>query len=127
MVAEERTSPHSVLSSEVVKALTSEIISDRPVPHPTAATHLAGTPIKKPALSVQTSHTKRLSEESIKSTPSTHTSGSGSSSSRKKADSPLVSSRGGAPTEAPGGGSELDSFLKRKKESSSGAKKSTIR
>jgi hypothetical protein len=138
-LSEERSSPHSVLSSEVVKALTSEIISDRPMPSspsphltpPTKQPPLVreASGLKKPSLSVATS-TKRFSEESIKTTPTGSSSGGGvnSTSLRKKTDSPLVSSRSAAiPTEA-AGGSELDSFLKRKKESSTGGKvKPTIR
>lgn len=112
-------SPH-VLSSEVVKALTSEIISDRPMAvSPSPSSHSATThPIKpsrdlssgakKPVAVVPSAtHSKRLSDETTKTL-------------RKKTDpSSLVSSRGGHPTEIEGG-SELDSFLRRKKESSSG-------
>jgi hypothetical protein len=121
-----------VLSSEVVKALTSEIISDRPMTaSPSPSSHSANPahlPIKpsrdlssgaKKPLGVAPSatHTKRLNDETTRAP-------------RKKTDpSSLVSSRGRGsnPTEIEGG-SELDSFLRRKKEGSSGGVgKKTVR
>jgi hypothetical protein len=112
-----------VLSSEVVKALTSEIISDRPMsaaPSPMSHSATATSTLIKPSREVSSgtkkpiasaasaTQSKRLSDEATTKAP------------RKKTDpSSLVSSRGSNQTEIEGG-SELDSFLRRKKESSSG-------
>lgn len=129
--------PPPILSLDVVKALTSEIISDRPhsstsspSPYsPSAAAAAAGAPNslklsrdssgsqhKKSTTStsssaaISSSHSKKLHDDPIAKTPS-----------RRKVDSPLVSSRGSGTNTEIEGGSELDSFLKRKKENSTGA------
>jgi len=132
------TSSPPPLSSEIVKALTSEIISDRsvsisPSPHSPAVSNITppnkttGSGVsgsKKPG-SHSTTTTSSSSSTST-TTPITHSkkisedSGSKTPTIRKKVDSStLISSRGGNTPEITGG-SELDSFLKRKKESSNG-------